>query len=42
MPRRESQRVAPIGERMIEIKVRFWTDKIATKPGDIVPKNRLD
>lgn len=27
------------GEKMIEVKVRFWTDQIAAEPGRIVPKN---
>jgi len=27
------------GEKMIEIKLRFWTNKIAQKDGDIVPKH---
>ena len=27
------------GEKMIEIKVRFWTDKIAEQEGHIVPKH---
>ena len=26
------------GERMIELKVRFWTNNIAEEPGKIVPK----
>lgn len=36
--RKHAQRAAPIGERMIEVKVRFWTDKIAGKSGQIIPK----
>jgi hypothetical protein len=27
------------GERMIEIKLRFWTNDIATEPGQIIAKN---
>lgn len=27
------------GEKMIEIKVRFWTDKIAPTPGKLLPKH---
>ncbi len=27
------------GEKMIEIKVRFWTDNIAETKGKIIPKN---
>ncbi len=27
------------GERMIEVKVRFWTNDIATEPGKVLPKH---
>lgn len=27
------------GEKMIEIKLRFWTDQIAPEPGNVIPKN---
>jgi len=27
------------GERMIEVKVRFWTDGIAKEPGKILPRH---
>lgn len=27
------------GEKMIEVKIRFWTNKIAAKEGEIVPKH---
>ncbi len=27
------------GEKMIEVKVRFWTDKIAAQKGKIIPKS---
>lgn len=27
------------GERMIEVKLRFWTNNIAAKKGQVVPKN---
>ncbi len=27
------------GEKMIEVKLRFWTNNIATEPGKIIPKN---
>lgn len=30
---------AKSGERMIEVKVRFWTNNIAGKEGCIIPKN---
>lgn len=31
-------REAKYGKKMIEVKVRFWTDGIATEKGKIVPK----
>lgn len=27
------------GERMIEVKLRFWTNKLANQPGKILPKH---
>lgn len=33
------QREAPQGEKMIEIKVRFWTNEIADRDDMIVPKH---
>ena len=30
---------APHGEKMIEVKVRFWTNEIAAARGEIIPKN---
>ena len=27
------------GERMIEVKIRFWTNDIAGEPGKVVPKH---
>lgn len=27
------------GEKMIEVKVRFWTNNIATQPGKVIPKH---
>lgn len=36
--KRESLRASP-GERMIEIKVRFWTNKLARGEGQIRPKH---
>jgi len=27
---------------MIEVRIRFWTDKIATQPGHVVPKHAWD
>ena len=35
-------RVAKHGEKMIEIRIRFWTDAIAKKKGEIVPKHAWD
>ena len=32
-------REAKHGEKMIEVKVRFWTDNIAEEPGKILPKH---
>ena len=32
-------REAKLGERMIEVRVRFWTDEIAEGEGKIVPKH---
>lgn len=41
MPAKESleQREARYGQRMIEIKVRFWTNDIADQKGMIIPKH---
>jgi len=30
------------GERMIELRVRFWTNGIASEPGTIVPRHAWD
>ena len=27
------------GEKMIEVKIRFWTNRIASREGEIIPKN---
>jgi hypothetical protein len=27
------------GEKMIEVKLRFWTNDIAEKKGDVIPKH---
>jgi len=32
------EREAKYGEKMIEVKVRFWTDSIASEEGKIIPK----
>jgi hypothetical protein len=34
-----SAREAKYGERMIELKVRFWTDEISPEPGTVQPKH---
>jgi len=36
------QREAKHGEKMIEIKVRFWTDQIAPEEGHIKPRHCWD
>ncbi len=41
-----SRNVEPVtaanGERMIEMRVKLWTDEIATKKGDVLPKHAWD
>jgi hypothetical protein len=32
-------RAAKHGQRMLEVRVRFWTDDIAKKKGDVIPKH---
>jgi len=39
MPKSTESRAAKWGERMIEVKVRFWTDGIAEGKGRIKPKH---
>lgn len=39
MPESIESREARYGERMIEVRVRFWTDEIAEAEGQIVPKH---
>jgi hypothetical protein len=40
MPRRGlASQEAQHGKKMIEVKLRFWTNNIADEPGRIVPKN---
>jgi len=48
MPRRSTTRKDDVaardalhGERMIEIKIRFWTDTLAKSRGQIIPKHAL-
>jgi hypothetical protein len=35
-------RIAKHGEKMIEIRIRFWTDGIAVQKGKIIPKHSWD
>jgi hypothetical protein len=39
MPENTESREAKHGQRMIEIKLRFWTNDIAEEAGQIVPKH---
>ena len=40
MPREEIEALeATQGEKMIEIKLRFWTNKIAPEEGKVIPKH---
>jgi hypothetical protein len=34
-----ASRVAKQGEKMIEVRIRFWTDEIASEKGKILPKH---
>jgi|SRR5271165_4372851 len=34
-------RVAKHGEKMIEVRIRFWTDDIAPEPKTVIPKHAL-
>lgn len=38
-PESAAGREATYGEKMIEVKIRFWTDNIASEAGRIVPKH---
>lgn len=40
--RTTSESRAEHGEKMIEVKIRFWTDDIAQSEGHIVPKHARD
>ena len=35
----EVAREAKHGEKMIEVKIRFWTDSLATDVGKVIPKH---
>jgi hypothetical protein len=37
-----SARGARYGDKMIEARVRFWTDGLAPQKGDVIPKNAWD
>ena len=39
MPKNVESREAEHGQKMIEVKLRFWTNDIADNPGQIVPKH---
>ena len=40
MPKEQDQPVtAAAGERMIELRIRFWTDNIAERKGKVIPKH---
>ena len=39
MPETIESREAKLGEKMIEIRVRFWTDELAEKATQIMPKH---
>ena len=32
-------REAKHGEKMIEVKIRFWTDELSSQPGTVIPKH---
>jgi hypothetical protein len=38
-PKRNAEQKAKHGEKMIEIKVRFWTNGIANGDGKVIPKH---
>jgi len=39
MPKNIESREAEHGQKMIEVKLRFWTNNIANQDGQIVPKH---
>jgi hypothetical protein len=39
MAKKIEEREAEHGQKMIEVRVRFWTNDIASEKGKIVPKN---
>jgi hypothetical protein len=42
MPDSPTSRQAQPTEKMIEVRIRFWTNNIAQKQGEIVPKHAWD
>jgi hypothetical protein len=42
MPDEPDAREAPHGKKMIEVRVRFWTDAIAERKGQVIPKHGWD
>lgn len=41
-PEQPEEKKAQHGDKMIELRVRFWTHEIAEKPGHVVPKKGWD
>lgn len=39
IPSKPTAKKAPHGEKMIEVRLRFWTDEIAEAKGYVVPKH---
>jgi len=39
MPKNAKAREAEHGQKMIEVKLRFWTNNLAGKSGQIIPKH---
>jgi hypothetical protein len=37
-----SSRRADLNEKMIELRIRLWTNKISDTPGEIIPKHAWD
>jgi hypothetical protein len=46
MPARTQETPAALeashGDKMIEVKLRFWTNKLADEPGKVIPKHAWD
>ena len=39
MTKNHFEKEAEHGQKMIEVKIRFWTNNIADKPGKVIPKH---